>query len=220
VISVAGLFFACGASEYTRSMAQKYLSTAIGLGLQLMMLYMLLGVGQHVGENWAEMTKDAASQHQLMPMLVILAAVIVYYMVIKHIPVFIASMSGASGLRDYASATVANTLGATYFGMSMAGKVGRLGGGVVRAGVQAGTTATNIGRTAQAEFKNHGVNATGFAQAAKSNMSHIASSAVNTVKDISKGDRSHLSFGQKFNRHFGNKVRQMATSRNSDNKEE
>ncbi|GEM_PF-5760971 len=206
VVSLAGLFFAFGASEYIRSMTQKYIATAIGLGMQLMMLYLLLGVGQHVGSDWASMTAEAASQHQLMPMLVILAAVIVYYMIIKHVPVFVASMSGASGLRDYASATISNTLGATYFGMNVLGNVKSGAGNIARASMQAGTTASHVARTASSEMKTHGVTSKGFAKAATTNFSYIASSAVNTVKDISRGDKQNLSFGQKFNRHLGNKV--------------
>ncbi len=203
VVSIGSLFFAFGASEYTRTMTMKYISTVIGLGLQLMMLYLLLGVGQHIGENWALMTKIAAKHHQLMPMLVILAAVIVYYMVIKHVPVFIASLSGASGLRDYAGSAVSSTLGAAYFGTRLLSTAKNVGAGVVGAGVQMGATANHMTRTTASEFKKHGVNATGFAKAAKSNFSNIASSAVNTVKDISKGSNKNLSVGQKFNHHLG-----------------
>lgn len=210
IVSIGSLFFAFGASEYTRTMTLKYISTAIGLGLQMMMLYLLLGVGQHIGNDWAAMTKMAADQHELMPMLVILAAVIVYYMVIKHVPVFVASLSGASGLRDYGGAAISTTLGAAYFGMNLAGSAKNFAGGVVRAGAQVGTSAAHMGATANNAFKKHGVTAAGFAHAAKSNFSNIASSAANTVKDMSKGNNKNLSTGQKFNHHFGNKVRQMS----------
>ena len=209
VTSLCGLFFALGASDYTRNMTQKYIATVIGLGLQLMMLYLLLGVGQHIGEDWAVMTKTAADQHQLMPMLVILAAVIVYYMVIKHIPVFVASMSGASGLREYGHAAISNTLGAAYFGLKLLGGAKRFAGGALNAGAQAATTAAHMGRTTQAEFKNHGATPVGFENAAKSNLSNISKSAVNTVKDQARGDRQNLTFGQKFNHHLGNQVRKM-----------
>jgi hypothetical protein len=75
-----------------------------------------------------------------------------------------------------------------------------------------------MGSTTNNAFKKHGVTAAGFAAAAKSNISNITSSAANTVKDMSKGNNKNLSFGQKFNNHFGNKVRQMDTQ-NKNNEE-
>lgn len=204
VISLSGLFFAFGASDYTREMAQRYIASAIGLGLQLMMLYLLLGVGQHIGENWAQMTKVAADNHELMPMFVILAAVIVYYMVIKHIPVFIASLSGASGLRHYGEASVSSALGAAFFSSRLANTAKNMGFGAVRAGAQIGTTAAHLSKTAASQFKTHGFNAKGFSGAAKSTVGSFAKATANTVKDISRGEKKNLSFGQKLNRHLIN----------------
>ena len=202
MVSIAGLFFAFGASEYTRQMSQKYIATVIGLGLQLMMLYLLLGVGEHVGSNWAVMTKAAADNHQLMPMLVILAAVIMYYLVVKHIPVFVANLSGASGLRNYSDTAISSTLGAAYFGAGLMGRAKNVATGVAGAGMQMGTTAAHVAQTASSEIKTHGFTPKGFSQAATVNFSNLGKSAVNTVKDISRGDNQNLSFGQKFNKHL------------------
>lgn len=202
VVSIAGLFFAFGASDYTRSMTQRYISTVIGLGLQLMMLYLLLGVGEHVGENWAVMTQAAADQHELMPMLVILAAVIMYYLVVKHIPVFVANLSGASGLRNYSDTAISSTLGAAYFGAGLVGRAKDTAAGIAGVGMQMGTTAAHVAQTASQELKTHGFTPKGFSQAATVNFSNLSKSAVNTVKDMSRGDNQHLSFGQKFNRHL------------------
>lgn len=202
VVSIAGLFFAFGASDYTRNMTQRYIATVIGLGLQLMMLYLLLGVGEHIGENWAVMTQAAANQHELMPMLVILAAVIMYYLVVKHIPVFVANLSGASGLRNYSDTAISSTLGAAYFGAGLVGRAKDTAAGIAGVGMQMGTTAAHVAQTANQELKTHGFTPKGFSQAATVNFSNLSKSAVNTVKDISRGDNQHLSFGQKFNRHL------------------
>ena len=43
-----------------------------------------------------------------MPMLVILSAVIVYYLIIKNIPPFVAGLSGVGGFRNYGDAAVAS----------------------------------------------------------------------------------------------------------------
>jgi len=106
LVATSGLFFAFGGFEMTRPMAKNYLQATIGIGLQVMTLYFLLGVGQHIGEDWAQMTKTAAENHQLMPMLVMLIAIIVYYMILKNVPSFIAGLSGIGGFRNYGATAV------------------------------------------------------------------------------------------------------------------
>lgn len=110
LVALNALFFAFGALDYTRPMTVNYLKSAIGLGLQLLSLYLLIGVGQGVGEQWSHLTTQAAKEHDILPMLVILAAVIVYYMIVKNIPPFVAGLSGTGGFGNHGDDAVATTL--------------------------------------------------------------------------------------------------------------
>lgn len=114
--TLASLFFAFGANEMTRSMAVNFLKTVIGLGLQLMTLYLVLSIGAKLGEKWTLMVKYAGDHHEIMPILVIMASTIVYYLIIKNVPSFIAGLSGVGGFQNYGDAAVAMAMntGATH----------------------------------------------------------------------------------------------------------
>lgn len=210
VISVGGLFFAFGASEYTRQMTQRYISTAIGLGLQLMMLYLLLGVGQNIGENWAQMTQQAAQHHELMPMLVILAAVIVYYLIIKNVPTFIAGLSGVGGFKNYGDTAVGMAINAGFSGANALSNVKRATGTSIQAGTQMGTGAGHVLHGAGNAIKQHGFNTQGIKQAGSTAARHVGSAAFNTVRDMATKANAHMSTGQKFNHHLANKLKPTA----------
>lgn len=211
VISVGGLFFAFGASEYTRQMTQHYVSTAIGLGLQLMMLYLLLGVGQNIGSDWAQMTQQAANNHELMPMLVILAAVIVYYLIIKNVPTFIAGLSGVGGFKNYGDTAVGMAINAGFTGANALSNVKRAGTSSIQAGTQMGTGASQVFQSANNAIKQRGFNTQGIKHAGASVAKHVGSAAFNTVRDMATKTNSHLSTGQKFNQHLANKIKPTLT---------
>lgn len=208
VISVGGLFFAFGASEYTRHMSEKYISTAIGLGLQLMMLYLLLGVGQNIGADWARMTQQAASNHELMPMLVILAAVIVYYLIIKNVPTFIAGLSGVGGFKNYGDTAVGMAINAGFTGANALSNVKNAATTGIQAGTQMGTGASHVLQGASHTIKQHGFNTQGIKHASVSAAKHVSSAAFNTVRDMATKNNSHLTTGQKFNQHLANTLKE------------
>ena len=120
LVAMSGLFFAFGSFEITRPMTKSYVQAIIGIGLQIMTLYFLLGVGQHIGEDWAAMTKHAAENHELMPMLVMLSAIIVYYMILKNVPSFIAGLSGIGGFQNVGAAAVGMSVNAAMQATRMA----------------------------------------------------------------------------------------------------
>lgn len=93
VVSVNSLFFAFSGLKLTQPITYTFIQAIISIGLQLMTLYLLIGVGQTLGFNWAELTKTAAEQHELTPMLVIWAAAILYFMLIRHIPPYVAQLA-------------------------------------------------------------------------------------------------------------------------------
>lgn len=201
VISIGGFFFALGATEYTRAMTQKFVSAAIGLGLQLMMLYLLLGVGQNVGSQWAQMTKQASDNHEIMPMLVIMAAAIVYYLIIKNVPTFIAGLSGVGGFRNYgdtAAAMAMNTGINTASALSQAKNVSLTG---ARIAGQVGTSAGNLSAGFQSRES--------LGSFAKQGLSNAGHAAFQSVRDYVKSNNTHMNAFQKFNHHLSNRVKEQ-----------
>ncbi len=198
LISVSSLFFAFGGTEITRPMTINYFKTVIGIGLQLMTLYFLIGVGQYIGQDWAAMTAQAAQQHQLMPMLVILAAVIVYFMIVKNVPTFIAGLSGVGGFRNYGSAAVAMAIQSGMTGASHLTSVKKMTGSVIQGGGQLGQA---IGGSWQGSSGN-------FWQKARQATGHLASSSLHATGDAAMQRNMKNSFGQRVNRHIVNRVRQ------------
>lgn len=207
VVSVGALFFAFGVTDFTQAMAKNYFNAVIGLGLNLMSLYLLLGVGEHIGSQWAALTQQAAAQNELMPMLIILAAVIVYYMILKNVPQFIAGLSGVGGFRNYGEAAVGAAINAGTSGTNLLlNASGRVGGGIQ--GIAQTTMAGHkIAQAAQHGFNQHSGNPIRSATSAFSSaVRHSGAAAFNTVKDVTMQENRHKSTGQKFNHHLNQKL--------------
>lgn len=209
VVATGGLFFAFGASDYTRAMAMNYCKAAIGLGLNLMTLYLLLGVGQNLGAHWATMTAEAAKNHELMPMFVILAAVIVYYMILKNVPPFIAGLAGVGGFRNYGGAAVGMAINAGMSGASLLLRGKALAAKGVFAATQVGQGVYHAGRSALQGFTQSAGGLSGLAKATSYATKNIASAGANTVRDMATRRERQLTAGQKFTKHLANKVRSM-----------
>lgn len=189
LVSLSSLFFAFGATEPTRLMTIHYVKTVIGIGLQLMTLYFLMGVGQHIGEHWSLMTREAAEHHQLMPMLVILTSVIVYYMVVRNVPSFIANLAGVGGFQHYGASSASLALQAGMMGSAQFQSGKALGASLVQGGgqfTQAMHSTWKAGRAAPV---------------------HVAASAFQSVKEGVMQSNTHKTFGQRFNQHLANRVR-------------
>lgn len=205
IVAMGGLFFAFGASDYTREMSKNYFKTAIGLGLNLMVLYLLLGVGQNIGAQWADLTNSAAQNHEMMPMLVIAGAVIVYYLIIKNIPAFIAGLAGVGGFRNYGDAAVGAAVNA---GMTSANTLMRakamMGKGVYGA-TQTGLAGASVFKSAAQGFNQGSGGIHNVGSAIKNAGSKIGSAGANTIKDVATRNNQHLSAGQKFANHLAKK---------------
>lgn len=206
LVSTGGLFFAFGGSEFTESMAKKYFNAVIGQGLYLMTLYFLLGVGQHVGSQWAQMTAQAAQHHELMPMFVILAAVIVYYMILQNIPPFIAGLSGVSGFQNHGNSAVGTAISAGASGANLLSKTTQLSGSGIQKFAELGRGAAHLTKS-YFQAKGSSTSFSGMKAGFKNVGTHLGSSIGNTVKDMATRQNKHLSMGQKFNSHLANKVK-------------
>lgn len=122
LIAVSPLFMAFGSSEVTRSMTVRYFSSVIGLGLKLMTLYMLLSVGHQLSHEWIALTQQASSQKALTPMFIVLVTVIVYYMILRNVPPFIAGLSGVGGFHNTGAEAVTMAINTGTSGARLAMK--------------------------------------------------------------------------------------------------
>jgi len=155
LVSLSSLFFAFAGTDVTRVMTVRFFQTVIGIGLHLMSLYFLMGVGQHIGQDWASMTLNAAKHHELMPMFVILAGVIVYYLIVKNVPSFIAGLAGVGGFRNTGEEAVGAALHAGFTGARQLSQGFHL----------AGAGAQGVGQTARAAYQMGGVANSAFHKA-------------------------------------------------------
>jgi len=112
LIAVSGLFLSAGTWDLTRPMTVNYFKALIGLGLQLMTLYIFIGIGLQLGGQWADTVAASAKTGDLLPMMVILVEVALFYYLTKNVPPFIAGLVGLGGFRNHGDAAVAAALGA------------------------------------------------------------------------------------------------------------
>ncbi|OIN82942.1 P-type conjugative transfer protein TrbL [Francisella sp. TX07-6608] len=108
LIAMAPIIFALGNSDFTRSSVMNYVRKVIGLGIQLMMLYVIVGVGNRLGDLWIDQFLNAGYMDFLIAaVLPMLGGLIVLYLVMKNVPAFIAEVSGAGGFKNYGDAAIA-----------------------------------------------------------------------------------------------------------------
>lgn len=141
MVSLSSVFFAFGGSDWTRAMATNYLKAVIGLGLQLMTLYFIVGVGQRLGDQWAATIQQSTHTHAMLPMLAIFGTVIVFYLLTKNIPPFVAGLSGIGGFRNYGDTAIAMGINA---GMNAAKLMNPAGTMITKAGEMTGHLINSI----------------------------------------------------------------------------
>ncbi len=201
VVAIAPLFFAFGATEWTREMTRQFISAVLGLGLHLMTLYLLLGVGQHTGEHWVELTTLAVQQHDVFPLLIILGACLVYYLLIKAIPPFVASLAGIGGFRHYGSALIGTGINQSQQGVRLLQSGQRMvqqtGQGIAQVGL-AGHHWVQAAK--QAPLQNHGSRFQQFTHPMRWATRQALGAMQSTLKE--RLSRSQPSVGQTFNDHF------------------
>jgi len=127
LVLIGPIVFAMGNSDVTRSSVTNYIQKIIGMGFNLLMFYIVIGVGVSLGDQWAAAVQKAGIIDFSITGMII-GGVIVFYMVVQNVPSFIATISGATGFRDYGQATVAAAMtGAAVMGNTIM-KAGALGG--------------------------------------------------------------------------------------------
>ena len=206
LISLSGLMFAFGANEAVRPIAMNYFKAVIGIGLQLLVFYLIMGVGVQIGHDWANLIGQAAQQHELKPFLVVMAAVIVFYMVVKNVPPFIAGLSGVSGFRSYGDAAVGAAMTAGGVGAKAAMSAATVATGGAAGLAQAGKGVFQAGAS-MAQGVQSGMSAHHAAGRAAMN---AGASAGGSIKDSVMKANQHMSFGQKFNAKMSQRMSQQA----------
>ncbi len=175
LIAVSPMFMAFGANKFTQTYAMNYLNTAIALGVKLMVLYIVIGVGSTLGKDWSQIAQSAAKNEQYIGFLLVVIASLIYFLVAKRIPAFIAQIISGMSMNSGADATAAAVMTASSVGPMAMGHVksassaGKAVGGVAMGvgalaakGMMAAMTSSGKGSSGNA--KNSG-------EAASNNMS-------------------------------------------------
>ena len=163
LVAVGPIIFALGNSDFTRSAVTNYLQKIIGMGLHLMILYVLVGVGVSLSNKWILLFQKAqgAEDFVIQTIVPVIGGLVVLYLVIKNVPAFIATISGAAGFRNYGDAAIAASMtGAGVMAQTMAKATGiggmgarggyQLGRGMYHGGAAAGQGAKSAGASASA----------------------------------------------------------------------
>lgn len=135
LVLIGPIIFALGNNDVTRSTVSNYIQKIIGMGLNLLFYYLVIGVGISLGDQWVQNISEAGlTDFSILAM--ILGGIVVFYQVLQNVPSFIATISGATGFRDYGQAAIAAAASGAAMMAQAAVSAGTLGGaGVAGAGI-------------------------------------------------------------------------------------
>ena len=206
LISMSGLFFAFGANELVRPMAINYFKALIGIGLQLLTLYLLLGVGVSLGDQWSADIHVAAENHLILPFLIIGVGVALFYKVVKNIPPFIAGLSGISGFQSMGDAAIGMAVSAGIQAAgAMTGGVGKaVGGGKVTGQVMKSFSHGFRAADAEGAGSIAGIGKKLWG-GTKSATGHSVTGAAKAFSDSMSGKDKNTSFSHKMSSHMAEK---------------
>ena len=162
--AMSALFVAVAPLDFTRPMTMNYVKAMIGLSLQMFTIVILISVFATISVNWADMitewTKDIT---QMQNIWIIPAQMIIFYGLMKHLPPWVAAISGIGGFANHSdTAIMAAGVGA---GLAAKGTMGVLTGKGM-GGVGLTTVAPTVGRGLVSGGKTFG---SGLAQAVTGN---------------------------------------------------
>jgi hypothetical protein len=198
--------FTFGANEAVRPIAMNYFKAAIGIGLQLLTLYIIMGVGVQIGQGWSVLIGQAAANHELKPFLVVGAAVVVFYLIAKNVPPFIAGLSGVGGFKNFGDEAIGAVVAAGGVGAMAMQKASSGATGGIQAMGQGIKGALQAGQYAS-QHQQSGMS--GFQAAGKAAMG-LAGSMGSAIKDSVMKNNTHMSYGQKVNAAMSQKLAEQA----------
>lgn len=147
LIAFSPMFMAFGANKLTHNYAMNYFNTVIAIGVKLMVLYIIIGVGTTLGQDWAHMAESAAQNQEIMGFLVIVVAALFYFLIAKRVPAFISQIINGMSMSSGADAAAGSVLTAASVGGSA---IGHTKAGMSAAGAATGGIATAGAIAAQA----------------------------------------------------------------------
>ena len=112
LVAIGPFVFALGMSEITRSTVSNYINKLVGMGFNILTMYIVIGVGVHIGNDWVNNIQQSAASgvFDFGSILVVVGGLIMFYMAVQTLPPFIAGVSGAHGFRDYGQTTIATAM--------------------------------------------------------------------------------------------------------------
>jgi type IV secretion system protein TrbL len=137
LIALSGLFFAFGGNELTRPMSVNYFKAVIGTGLQILTLYMIVGIGIGVIEGWT--STFTPSESYFLPAMIMVGGMFILAGIAHSIPPWIAGLAGVGGYGSGQSAVglAAAAAGGAAFAGSVSGGAAAVtaGAGIRGAGI-------------------------------------------------------------------------------------
>ena len=194
-ISLNGFFFALASLDVLRDTANNYMKAMLGLGLQIMSFYILMGVGAKMGVQWEHYLDDSKiGILNLKPFVIITIATSFFYLLIMNIPPFMASLVGFQGFRNQGYGGIESMITAGAVIASSAQKTAQGAGGFTRGTGQAVEMVKQMGSIA------------GAGSLSKTAARYVAGSLGNAMKDGVMKQNTSMTFGQKANAHMASKV--------------
>lgn len=181
VVSGGVLFLGFAGSRWTTTFTEKFLSYAVGVGVKLFMIYLIIGAGQSISSGWAA---TLGTDMKIADYLSILAGALVYMFLAWQIPGLASSMlSGTVSMTLGSAAATAGTMAAGAAGAAGMAQMATTSGANSVAG------AFQAGNAAIANAKENG--ASGFFKVAGGAMgslaSHSAQAAGETIRGFGSG---------------------------------
>lgn len=150
IVTGAGvLFLGFGASRFTTDFTQKYLAYAVSVGVKLFLIYLIIGTGLSLTNQWSQMlAATTVGTNFLHNALVVAGGGVMFAVICWQVPSFAqALMSGSASLTAGAvGATAAGVLGASVGAVVGAGAAAKGGIDATRAAAEAGQAGVGLAK--------------------------------------------------------------------------
>lgn len=148
VLSAGFIYLGFGGSRWTSSYVERFLSSAVGVGIRLMVIYLMIGIGDRLAIDWINQANSIAGSSNLMTVVTtgfsIIAGVLIFATLCWSLPKVVASvMTGSPNLSGgdllgtataVAGAGALAVAGVASGGAALAGGGAALAGGAAAAG--------------------------------------------------------------------------------------
>lgn len=103
IFTLSSFCLAFGVNDFTQPIMRNYCSTIVHLSLKLITMYLLISLQETMSENWTEYVQLAVQQqnmNDLIPIHMILVTLLIFFLLFKTIPHFIANLAGVGSLKS------------------------------------------------------------------------------------------------------------------------